>query len=267
MISYYKIEDVQNGRLRPPSSLPELASLNISPEYLDKTHFRNPPKVEIGSDGVPRYRGEADEVDSSSPLLTTPSSPGPPLLGNGDVPEMPNVTGRRNRYEPYPAPERSRRSAKPGGSSTPPEQPATVSPPAIYAESVSALTPTAPYTYQPYGSSPYGAYCPFPGYPLHAQGPHAYYPIQHTTSKGMVTYQYPYPAVSATHQLPSDTAQQQHTQVYYPYLPQQHSTYAGMPPTYSYHTVPPAHAQQSSIATHLEQTDAPPSTSGEGGDG
>ncbi|KDR73045.1 hypothetical protein GALMADRAFT_746376 [Galerina marginata CBS 339.88] len=64
LISYYKIEDVENGRLRSPSSLPELASLDISPEYLDKTHFRNPPKVEIGVDGVPRYRGEADDIDT-----------------------------------------------------------------------------------------------------------------------------------------------------------------------------------------------------------
>ncbi|KJA18928.1 hypothetical protein HYPSUDRAFT_112113, partial [Hypholoma sublateritium FD-334 SS-4] len=61
LISYYKIADVETGRLRPPSSLPELAALDISPEYLDKTHFRNPPKVEVGADGIPRYRGEADD--------------------------------------------------------------------------------------------------------------------------------------------------------------------------------------------------------------
>ena len=65
LISYYKVEDVEGGRLRSPSSLPELASLNISAEYLDKTHFRNPPKVEIGVDGIPRYRGEADDIDTS----------------------------------------------------------------------------------------------------------------------------------------------------------------------------------------------------------
>jgi len=40
LISYYKVADVEQGRLRTPSSLPELASLDISPEYLDKTHFR-----------------------------------------------------------------------------------------------------------------------------------------------------------------------------------------------------------------------------------
>ncbi|KIM29744.1 hypothetical protein M408DRAFT_67481 [Serendipita vermifera MAFF 305830] len=63
LISYYRVEDVENGRLRSPSSLPELATLEISPEYLDKTHFRQPPRVEYGPDGVPRYRGEADDPD------------------------------------------------------------------------------------------------------------------------------------------------------------------------------------------------------------
>ncbi|KAL1715352.1 Gti1/Pac2 family-domain-containing protein [Schizophyllum commune] len=65
LISYYSVDDVANGRLRPPSSLPELASLDISPEYLDKTHFRNPPKIEVGPDGRPRYRGEADDIDTT----------------------------------------------------------------------------------------------------------------------------------------------------------------------------------------------------------
>ena len=60
---HYKIEDVENGLLRTPSSLPELASLEISPEYLDKAHFRNAPKVEIGADGIPRYHGEGDEAE------------------------------------------------------------------------------------------------------------------------------------------------------------------------------------------------------------
>ncbi|KAG8707703.1 hypothetical protein FRC08_000338 [Ceratobasidium sp. 394] len=64
LISYYKVADVEEGRLRTPSSLPELSVLDISPEYLDKTHFRCPPKVEIDADGIPRYRGEADDPDS-----------------------------------------------------------------------------------------------------------------------------------------------------------------------------------------------------------
>ncbi|KAM5541092.1 hypothetical protein V8D89_005225 [Ganoderma adspersum] len=76
LISYYKIEDVEQGHLRSPSSHPELASLTISPEYLDKTLFRNPPKVEISVDGVPRYHGEADDVDLSPHLLPAPLSNG-----------------------------------------------------------------------------------------------------------------------------------------------------------------------------------------------
>ncbi|KAH7886765.1 Gti1/Pac2 family-domain-containing protein [Phlebopus sp. FC_14] len=96
LISYYKIEDVEQGRLRSPSSLPELASLDISPEYLDKTHFRNPPKVEVGVDGIPRYRGEADDTDST-PSLTAPLSSGLPLLTDGRI-----ADGKRGgRYNPY----------------------------------------------------------------------------------------------------------------------------------------------------------------------
>lgn len=44
------------GRLRTPSSLPELAALEISPDYLEKTHFRVPPRVEYDAEGIPRYR-------------------------------------------------------------------------------------------------------------------------------------------------------------------------------------------------------------------
>ncbi|EUC64513.1 cAMP-independent regulatory protein pac2, putative [Rhizoctonia solani AG-3 Rhs1AP] len=76
LISYYKVADVEEGRLRTPSSLPELSVLDISPEYLDKTHFRCPPKVEVDADGVPRYRGEADDPDS--PVRTAVHQPPQP---------------------------------------------------------------------------------------------------------------------------------------------------------------------------------------------
>lgn len=99
MISYYKIEDVENGRLRCPSSLPELASLDISPEYLDKTHFRNPPKVEIGVDGLPRYRGEADIEDNSPTMLSAPLSSGVPLLKS--VNDVGSPSKRGKRFDPY----------------------------------------------------------------------------------------------------------------------------------------------------------------------
>ncbi|KAK6992147.1 Gti1/Pac2 family-domain-containing protein [Favolaschia claudopus] len=46
LISYYKVSDVESGRLRAPSTLPELASLDISPTFLDVKNFRCPPKTE-----------------------------------------------------------------------------------------------------------------------------------------------------------------------------------------------------------------------------
>lgn len=107
LISYYKIEDVEDGRLRSPSSYPELASLDISPEYLDKTHFRNPPKVEIGMDGLPRYRGEADDVEPSPHVLTTPT--GIPILSAPT--DIGGVSGgkRAKRFDPYAGTKRSRK--------------------------------------------------------------------------------------------------------------------------------------------------------------
>ncbi|KAJ3553999.1 hypothetical protein NP233_g12518 [Leucocoprinus birnbaumii] len=119
LISYYRIEDVESGRLRPPSSLPELASLEISPEYLDKTHFRNPPKVEMGADGVLRYRGEADDIDTSASLLAGPPLTGLPLLTGGrEVPDNAASKRVKQRFEPYgqatlSAPKRQRKTPIP----------------------------------------------------------------------------------------------------------------------------------------------------------
>lgn len=120
LISYYKIEDVEQGRLRTASSYPELASLDISAEFLEKTHFRNPPKVEIGVDGVPRYRGEADDVEPSPHVLNSALAVGMPLLSEplevgGGIAANPANAGKRNkRYDPYTA--KSKR--KPKGSTT-----------------------------------------------------------------------------------------------------------------------------------------------------
>ncbi|CAO3617630.1 unnamed protein product [Cunninghamella blakesleeana] len=46
LISYYDPRDVVQNKLRTPSSVPELASLEISPELLVKQNFRIPPMVE-----------------------------------------------------------------------------------------------------------------------------------------------------------------------------------------------------------------------------
>ncbi|WVN90107.1 uncharacterized protein L203_105342 [Cryptococcus depauperatus CBS 7841] len=61
--------NVIDGKLRTPATIPELASLEISPEYLHKQNFRFPPQVEVGADGIPRYRGEPEEP--VSPITPT----------------------------------------------------------------------------------------------------------------------------------------------------------------------------------------------------
>lgn len=164
LISYYKIEDVEHGRLRSPSSLPELVSLDISPEYLDKTHFRNPPKVEIGVDGVPRYRGEADDADTSPHMLPASLSPPSPYA------EADSGSSKRGkRYDPYSSnpPKRARKvkSTPPGQDTTSetPPQPLAVSVHQPQPGYVSG-DPAAPVP--PHYAS-YGYYqVPPPGYPV-----------------------------------------------------------------------------------------------------
>ncbi|KAG2148863.1 Gti1/Pac2 family-domain-containing protein [Suillus clintonianus] len=165
LISYYKVEDVEQGRLRSPSSLPELASLDISPEYLDKTHFRNPPKVEIGVDGVPRYRGEADDIESAPSMITAPLSSGLPLLTDGRISD-----GKRGgRYNPY-ATGSGKRSRKSKSSQPESTSPTDQHPPPLPSPSTptaSQAPPPPPYPDQPVSGLPpqphYSAY-PTPSY-------------------------------------------------------------------------------------------------------
>ena len=44
-------------------------------KHLDKAHFGNPSKVEIGADGDTRYRGEADDLDNPSSALSPIDTP------------------------------------------------------------------------------------------------------------------------------------------------------------------------------------------------
>ncbi|KAI7850872.1 Gti1/Pac2 family-domain-containing protein [Circinella umbellata] len=67
LISYYHPNDVLQGNLRSPTSVPELASLEISPELLVKQNFRIPPMVE------PAYDRHGNETSQLSPL-TPPDS-------------------------------------------------------------------------------------------------------------------------------------------------------------------------------------------------
>lgn len=64
MIAYYKLEDVTSGRLRTPSSHPELSALEISSILLVPAGFRVPPLIDAGPDGILRYRGEPDSPAS-----------------------------------------------------------------------------------------------------------------------------------------------------------------------------------------------------------
>jgi hypothetical protein len=187
LISYYKVEDVETGRLRSPSSIPELAALEISPEYLDKTHFRIPPKVEIGRDGRPHYVGEADDGSSGGeaehPLAggAGGSSSGgllpKPLLTDVPIALEPSATIKRSsgsnarRYEPYEATSPStakRRRGKQGslgGGPTSPGSDPTQSPQSPHSATLDAAgdDPASPYGY------PANYYTPYP-----APGPYSY---------------------------------------------------------------------------------------------
>ncbi|BGP21239.1 cAMP-independent regulatory protein [Rhodotorula toruloides] len=79
LIGYYRIEDVTSGRLRTPSSHPELVSIEVSSAFLAPALFRIPPIVEVNPDGSLRYKGEADAP--LSPLTRSGSSQGFPTPG------------------------------------------------------------------------------------------------------------------------------------------------------------------------------------------
>ncbi|GAA6064634.1 hypothetical protein JCM10212_003359 [Sporobolomyces blumeae] len=91
LIGYYRIDDVTSGRLRTPSSHPELMSLEVSSDFLTPSLFRMPPVVEVGPDGQLRYKGESDAP--ISPLTRSGSSQGFPT---------PNLTqSRPSSSDPY----------------------------------------------------------------------------------------------------------------------------------------------------------------------
>jgi len=264
LISYYKIEDVEQGRLRSPSTLPELACLDISPEYLDKTHFRNPPKVEMGIDGIPRYRGEADDVDATDNMLTSPLSSGHPL------PQSEATSSKRpKRFDPYTGttPKRTRKTKNTGQSSSSPTEPAASQSTSSqstsnYPESTS-MPPPSHYP-------PYAGYYQVSGYPMHPPPhPHTYsntsppttpqQPQQQSTTQHQQQYGYPaYPASSSSSSTTTgDSSQtgQSTQQPYYPYYPPPHGHY----PNYSggpwphYAGYPPPHIAQHSASSSIRK--------------
>ncbi len=263
LISYYKVEDVEQGRLRAPSTLPELASLDISPEYLDKTHFRNPPKVEIGVDGVPRYRGEADDVDTSPRLLTTPLTIASPYD------EASTSSGKRaKRYEPYGANIAPKRPRKPKNSTntrgnnadtdtepTSPTYPSPVQQPTPgYPESLSATTTPYPYYhYQSYPTAPVYSPAPYTGHPVSPIQPPQQTPTppqQASTSPQQLTY----PGYSSE-------ANHSHPQSAYTYYPSGAPGYGAYPSTtwnqYPYaphHTASTSQQSASGASTSQERS-------------
>ena len=279
LISYYKIEDVEQGRLRTPSSLPELASLDISPEYLDKTHFRNPPKVDYDIDGVPRYRGEADEADPSPrATISAPLSTGQPLLlesraaadGSGE-----GGSGKRSkRYDPYGSsgPKRARKaksaqhqhSASGGGgadahsttgsqhsqSPTIPSQP----PGGIYGSTEMSSHPSYG---QNYGVNYYHQYSMAPP-------PHVFPPASGGASSGTTQSGTPPPAPSGI--VSPAPASAQLTFPGYAQQPSGESSSAAAPgsttQSYTYYPPPPAHGHYAPYGnvTWTPYTYAPPST-------
>ncbi|KAF5378982.1 hypothetical protein D9757_009117 [Collybiopsis confluens] len=64
LISYYTSEDTRNGRLKRPSSRPDIMGLYMPPHIFRLTNFRVPPKFETGPDGKQRLVPEPEEQDS-----------------------------------------------------------------------------------------------------------------------------------------------------------------------------------------------------------
>ncbi|KAK1221942.1 hypothetical protein PQX77_015232 [Marasmius sp. AFHP31] len=75
LISYYTSEDIRAGKLKRPSSRPDIMGLYMPPHIFRLTNFRVPPKVEIGPDGRPRLVAEPEDQDSGRSEDQTYPSP------------------------------------------------------------------------------------------------------------------------------------------------------------------------------------------------
>lgn len=244
LISYYKVEDVEEGRLRSPSSLPEIASLDISPEYLDKQHFRIAPKIEMCFDGKPRYRGEADEIDHSvDGILSSPLSTGVPLITDGRNGSDSDPRKRGKRYDPYGSPGKRGRKAKRSNSTVAEQQSPSES------HSKPTLTVSVPQSDgSPSQQSPQRFQSPTTLPPSHVQSPQlptsfaSSSPGYHQGTSSMVMPPMQYPSMG----IPPP----------YPVVHNYHvATYSG---THPYPTVgPPPSSAGSPVAVHTPPTPAP----------
>ncbi|KAK8845312.1 hypothetical protein IAR55_006025 [Kwoniella newhampshirensis] len=255
MVSYYSVEDVLAGKLRSPSTIPELASLEISAEYLHKQNFRFPPMIEVGQDGIPRYRGEPEEPtspqspNSSYSFQSFPASSSSADLYDGSYPQMtshaPRMGSPRNRSVtvpmaiPLPSPAHSMQGSTyvgPGSAgSTFYESPSVNSmhyaPPIARQSSSSSVHSTASGAMRPGSSSrrfePYG--------PGNATSPRSSINIHYSHAAGHRRQSQPGPA-----------------EVMYPTGPH----YDVKPSSYNYQ--PPSTAPSSFSAFYPPETHAPP---------
>ncbi|CAK5268686.1 unnamed protein product [Mycena citricolor] len=81
LISYYTSVDQHSGKLKRPSSRPDIMGLPMDPRLFRATNFRVPPKVEKGPDGISRLVETEDPdvveckvEDESYSLSVSPSS-------------------------------------------------------------------------------------------------------------------------------------------------------------------------------------------------
>lgn len=63
LISYYTSDDIRSGKLKRPTSRPDIMALPMPPHIFRLTNFRVPPKVEIGPDGKPRLVCEPEDLE------------------------------------------------------------------------------------------------------------------------------------------------------------------------------------------------------------
>ncbi|KAI9480954.1 MAG: TCP-1/cpn60 chaperonin family-domain-containing protein [Benjaminiella poitrasii] len=100
LISYYDPNEVLQEKLRAPSSVPELASLEISPELLAKENFRIPPFVEPTFDSS----GQAIPADVSSAYASHRMIRPPNRMSIGSIRGQ-EPTPSHLAYHPYLSPQ------------------------------------------------------------------------------------------------------------------------------------------------------------------
>ncbi|KAI8580250.1 hypothetical protein K450DRAFT_237562 [Umbelopsis ramanniana AG] len=97
LISYYDIEDVMAGRLRTPSNVPELAILEISPDFLHKQNFRIPLLIEPGGEVTGEQQQDLPSPPPSSSSSTSSAERRPSTRDSG-LPSSLNVENEQAQF-------------------------------------------------------------------------------------------------------------------------------------------------------------------------